>query len=57
VANSLLEISAHLSGQERISPFTQALDVNSCVEAFDLSDVRGQHHAKRALEVAYRRWT
>ncbi|MCZ6565253.1 MAG: YifB family Mg chelatase-like AAA ATPase [Gammaproteobacteria bacterium] len=52
VANSLLEISAHLSGQERISPFTQALDVNSCVEAFDLSDVRGQHHAKRALEVA-----
>lgn len=50
--NSLLEICAHLSDQEHIPPCTETIAVNSSAEAFDLTDVRGQHHAKRALEVA-----
>lgn len=50
--NSLLEICAHLSGQECIPAYTETTVENHSVEMFDLSDVRGQHRAKRALEVA-----
>ena len=51
-SNSLLEICAHLSGQETIAPYEDAIEVNHYVKTFDLSDVRGQRRGKRALEVA-----
>ena len=51
-SGSLLEICAHLSGQNSLPPYTDEIVLQRSVETFDLSDVRGQHHAKRALEVA-----
>ncbi len=51
-SNSLLEICNHLSNQEYITPYTQTIDANQNIETSDLSDVCGQHRAKRALEVA-----
>ena len=51
-SNSLLEICAHFSDQEVITPFSDTNEIDRKIEKFDLSDVRGQHHAKRALEVA-----
>jgi magnesium chelatase family protein len=50
-ARSLLEVCAHLTGTACLSP-------HRCVPApraqphGDLADVRGQHHARRALEIA-----
>ncbi len=49
---SLLELCAHLSAQEFILPFKENFQTNTQRETLDLRDVRGQHHAKRALEVA-----
>ena len=52
-ATSLLQVCAHLSGQTHISPraardkFTPMRDGYEVIE-----DVRGQHRAKRALEIA-----
>ncbi len=51
----LLDICEHLQGTSLITPFfsteeTQA-NVTNAIHIADLSDVRGQHHAKRALEV------
>ncbi len=51
-AASLLEICGHLTQQECLSPYSQTLSINQSVEFIDLSDVRGQPRAKRALEVA-----
>src|SRR5256714_5952035 len=51
-ARSLLEVCAHLCGREtlpRCGPHVQACPDG---DAPDLVDVRGQAHAKRALEVA-----
>ena len=50
--NSLLEICAHLSGRERLPFYTTEIPVSHSTEMLDLNDVRGQHRAKRALEVA-----
>ena len=49
---SLLELCAHLSAQELISPYANGIEISHQTEPLDLRDVRGQHHAKRALEVA-----
>jgi magnesium chelatase family protein len=50
-ARHLLEVCGHLAGRSPILP--HRADISSeRVECPDLSDVRGQHHAKRALEVA-----
>ena len=51
-AESLLEVTAHLSGCQPL-PMTEPgrTDVQSAVDR-DLRDVRGQPHAKRALEIA-----
>jgi magnesium chelatase family protein len=52
-ASSLLAVCAHLSGAERLAPLEappHAPDEGAV--ARDLSDVRGQAHAKRALTIA-----
>lgn len=50
-AGHLREVVAHLLGVERLSPATQV--AAPCAPAVpDLRDVRGQHRAKRALEIA-----
>ncbi len=50
-AASLLKVCAHLSGQEPLVP-APAAPVIAQAEAADLAEVKGQQHAKRALEVA-----
>jgi magnesium chelatase family protein len=53
-ANTLLEITQHLNKQKYFKPFIQQpILVTDAVNAeYDLCDVRGQMHAKRALEIA-----
>lgn len=48
----LLQITAHLSGQERIDEPVLSTDASDTAGLPDLTEVRGQHHAKRALEIA-----
>jgi magnesium chelatase family protein len=50
-ATTLLAVCAHLAGEPRIERFAAAPTVDG-VAYLDLADVRGQAHAKRALEVA-----
>jgi len=50
-ASSLLAVCAHLTGRAPISPTVCAPPVAAAVTA-DLADVRGQAHAKRALEIS-----
>ena len=50
-ANTLLEVCAHLLGQAIISPCLQQAE--SRVHSYpDFSEVKGQSHAKRVLEIA-----
>ena len=50
-AGSLLEVCAHITGREALAaPVAVATGV--APETPDLADVRGQHQAKRALEIA-----
>ena len=51
-SKGLLELSAHLSGQELITAYEYGIEANCKVTVLDLHDVRGQHRARRALEVA-----
>ena len=53
-ANNLIEVCAHLSGNMPIKPYTKSpTDIISTPEfKNDLADVRGQPHARRALEIA-----
>ena len=50
-APSLLAVCAHLLGQEKFSPF-QSAPITTQTTYADLLDVKGQAHAKRALEIA-----
>ena len=50
-APSLLAVCAHLCGQEKLQPY-QSEPVTTEIAYADLLDVKGQAHAKRALEIA-----
>ncbi len=50
-ASHLLEVCAYLSGQKSLE-LTAKAEQNTKLEYPDLADVRGQTHARRALEVA-----
>ena len=50
-ARTLLAVCAHLAAREPLTPATPAL-LQAARDEPDLADVRGQAHAKRALEVA-----
>lgn len=51
-ARHLLDVCAHLQGQHHLTPYRPQQTQNKRLNYPDLLDVRGQHHAKRALEVA-----
>jgi magnesium chelatase family protein len=53
-AKHLLEICTHLQNVAPITPYctSHAPNPATVTHLADLSDVRGQHHAKRALEIA-----
>ncbi|WP_144392414.1 YifB family Mg chelatase-like AAA ATPase [Pleionea sediminis] len=52
VARHLLDVIAHLLGQERL-PFNESVSSDQeSINAPDLRDVKGQYAAKRALEIA-----
>lgn len=51
-AQHLLEVCAHLIGSQAIEPYTSVIPLDGTHNAPDLADVRGQHLARRALEVA-----
>jgi magnesium chelatase family protein len=54
--HTLAQLASHLRGDERITPWLPGDDPLAAEEAppypYDLADVRGQEHVKRALEVA-----
>jgi len=50
--NHLLKVCAHLNGTARLQPQAPMSIPPMPDSIADLSDVRGQHHAKRALEIA-----
>ena len=51
-ATSLLQVTAHLSRQALISPHEKRRNNVALRAVEDLADVRGQAHARRALEIA-----
>ncbi len=51
-AEHLLDVCRHLIGQQKIAPFISKVPYNTETIFRDLADVKGQHQAKRALEVA-----
>jgi magnesium chelatase family protein len=48
----LLDITGHLTQTRTLEPHTASLTENAVNSTADLGDVRGQHQARRALEVA-----
>lgn len=51
-ASHLLQICAHLSETEKLLPSKSKVEVTTADYQIDLSDVKGQFQAKRALEIA-----
>ena len=51
-ATSMLEVTAHLSGAKPIRAADRTLPAATASVCRDLADVKGQPHAKRALEIA-----
>ena len=51
-ARHLLEVCAHIVGQDLIPTHTQQEQLYGSDQIPDLSEVKGQQHAKRALEIA-----
>ena len=52
VAGTMLEVTAHLCGQQELQPLAAVQPEPGCTGAPDLAEVKGQRHAKRALEIA-----
>ena len=50
--NHLLVITGHLTGTQRIQQQAAVIPAEPHNTSPDLADVRGQHHARRALEIA-----
>ncbi len=50
--SNLLEICAHLSGTTIVEPYQRQTSAPTYTHNSDLSDIKGQHQAKRALEIA-----
>ncbi|MFH1605313.1 MAG: YifB family Mg chelatase-like AAA ATPase [Pseudomonadota bacterium] len=51
-AKTLLEVCAHLARRESLQPYIAETAAAAQPDYPDLSDVKGQNHAKRALEIA-----
>ncbi len=51
-ANNLLEVCAHLYQQKILAIHTSAIPAENTAYGLDLSDIKGQDHAKRALEIS-----
>ena len=51
-AKTLLEICAHLAGRDSLQPYIAEAVAATQPDYPDLADVKGQAHAKRALEIA-----
>ncbi len=51
-AKTLLEVCAHLAQRESLQPYTGEAAAATQPDYPDLADVKGQAHAKRALEIA-----
>ena len=52
-ATNLTEVFLHLCGEKKIEPVTHVVSIDSAKKAtIDISDIRGQEHAKRALLIA-----
>ena len=51
-ASNLHEVVAHLAGRDRLSPEPAPEIAPLATPSADLADVKGQQHAKRALEIA-----
>ncbi len=51
-AHHLLEVCAHLNDSQLLAPHTAVRSIAGDDEGNDLAEVRGQTHAKRALEIA-----
>lgn len=49
---NLLQITAHLSGTQLLEPASSVPPEITPTDSIDLADLRGQHHARRALEIA-----
>lgn len=52
LANHILEVCAHLNGATQLMPCELNPLINNHSQTSDLADVKGQTHAKRALEIA-----
>ena len=52
-ARTLLQVCAHLAGTDKIETYVPAVEVDASVASYpDMAEVKGQAHAKRALEIA-----
>ena len=51
-ARDILEVCAHFAGSSRLAPYRAESPLRTAPELADLCDVRGQSHARRALEIA-----
>jgi len=51
-ARHLLEVCAHLTGSQPLTAHAQRDGQAAPMDGLDMADVKAQHHAKRALEIA-----